>query len=149
MTTVTKYCLSFKLAPAALKSNILEGSANNVVICPAAIGIKRCDRENGIITRAGFAVLKSAEYTHICVWNLEESLASFLLSSQSLQLPFWNVDFPEKTQVWQVCGLWRACESGFLLWHDNQQCWLREATFISAYPRLPGAFIGFELFLHP
>lgn len=88
MTTATEYCLSFKLAPAALKNNILEGSANNVVICPAAVGIKRCDRENGIIMRAGLEALKSAEYIHVCVWNLEESPAFFLFSSESLRFPF-------------------------------------------------------------
>lgn len=83
MTTVTKYCLSFKLAPAALKNNILEGSANNVVICPAAVGIKRCDRENGIIMRAGSEVNICVTYVFGILKNLlhsfffPQSLSSF------------------------------------------------------------------------
>lgn len=54
---MTKYCLSFKLAAATLEA--LEGGVNNVVICPAVIGIKRCGGEEA-------AVVKPFEKALVC-----------------------------------------------------------------------------------
>lgn len=58
---MTKYCLSFKLAAATLEA--LEGGVNNVVVCPAAIGIKRCGREEAA---AAGPVVKRFEKALVC-----------------------------------------------------------------------------------